>query len=666
MKLIKIFSFIVLLLIMILGFSVMSQARVMMTAMVDRFNFNVLPTATFTVDDWLSNPNLWTLIIQGDKKIIDLQVEVSISSTQYPLPDDPIATGTISVIGPTKSFQKELLAGVPFYLNNTMFQEGKGQVSGGDWSEDFVRRVMEIGYLPEDWYYLSFIIVKGTYSDGTPFTGDDLQVIQEEIEIRNPLPPELMTPEENSDDVVSIPRFTWQRPVVTDLTMVNRIGIQIFYTISLWKMFEDDGSILSEEEAITRIPIWIIENLPTEAVDFDPGSSREDLVSGRKYCWQVQAFDGLGRYISQTNEGKSDAWQFTVQFSPPGLNDPQTFFPLVVTWMPAQAGGSQVYYRIRIDEDPEFVNPYEETGIVMTSFTYPDDAPPLQRGTVYYFEVQTTDDSNIALGEPDQISFELPPVEVDLMSPDDGIVSPSLKPAFSWAGNSQYYVVTVYDETGDRTYSSSGIGDTRWIYDGAPLRQGVNYIWNVTPTNQYGDPIGDTSETWGFTLPSQNQASLVSPVNESIDTILPTFVWNEIPPTPSGKVVYNLTIMDSEENIVHQATATEAQYQYPPDAELLRYASRFTWSIVAGIEGTSATWESTSAWFTTPFIVMEGETVTMEDLSNALKVVMSDFPDYAEFENKILVSMSDESGPITPNQLIEIINTYKIIQVIVK
>ena len=547
-----------------------------------------------------------------------------------------------------------------------MFQEGKGQVSGGDWSEEFMDKVMEIGYLPEGWYYLSFIITKGTYSDGTPFTGDDLKVIKEEIEIKNPLPPELMTPEEDSDDVVSIPRFTWQRPVVTDLTMVNRTGIQIFYTLKLWKMFEDDGSILSEEEAITRVPIWIVENLSTEAVDFDPGSSREDLISGRRYSWQVQAFDGLGRYISQTNEGKSDVWQFTVQFSPPSLNDPQTFFPLVVTWMPAQAGGSQVYYRIRIDEDPEFVNPYEETGLVMTSFTYPDDAPALQRGTIYYFEVQTTDDSNIPLGEPDQISFELPPVEVALMSPDDGIVSPSLKPAFSWTGNSQYYVVTIYDETSDRTYSSSGVGDTRWIYDGEPLRQGASYIWNVTPTNQYGDPIGDTSETWSFTLPSQNQASLVSPVNENIDTILPTFVWNEIPPTPDGKVVYNLTIMDSEENIIHQATTSEVQYQYPSDAEFLRYASRYTWSIVAGIEGTSSTWESSSAWFTTPFVVVEGETVTMDDLNEALKVVMADFPEYAELADKILISITDESGSITPTQLMEIINTFKIIQVVIK
>ena len=198
MKLIKIFSVIILL--MILGFSTMSQARVMMTAMVNRFNFDVLPTATFTVDDWLSNPNLWTLIIQSDKKVINLQVEVSISSSQYPL----IARGIISAIGP-KGFQAELLAGAPFYLNNTMFNEGKGQVSGGDWSQEFVDKVMEIAYLPEGWYSLSFSIVNGTYSDGTPFTGDDLQIIEEEIEIKNPLPPELMTPEEDSDDVVLSP-----------------------------------------------------------------------------------------------------------------------------------------------------------------------------------------------------------------------------------------------------------------------------------------------------------------------------------------------------------------------------------------------------------------------------------------------------------------------------
>jgi len=658
MKLIKIFSVLVLLLALILGFTAVAQARVMMTASVNEFSFSILPTAMFTVDDWLSNPNLWVLTIQSDKTVSNMEINVYISSNQF----DPIAMGTVTVIGPN-GFQDELLAGMPFYLNNTMVQEGKAQVSEGDWSEEFVDEVLRIGYLPEGWYYLRFSVSGGTYSDGTAFSGDeDFPVRDEEIEIRNPSPPELMTPGDGSDDVYSIPHFTWQRPVVSDLTRVSAAGIQIFYNIKVWKMFEDNGTPIVEEDAITRIPIWSVENLPTEAADFDPGTSREELMVGRKYCWQVQAFDGQGRYISQTNEGKSDVWDFTVQFEGPEIGEP-ILASLTVNWTPAQAGGSQVYYTVRIADNPEYTYAYKQTGIVLNSFTYPANAPSLQRGVTYYFQVQTTDDDFLPIGEPDEITFVLPPVSVDLASPADGSVLPTITPACTWSGTGVYYVVTIYDEESDWTYSSISVQDTRWAYDGDSLNLGASYMWNVTPTNQFGDRIGNTSQTWRFTLPAEGQATLVSPVNETVDTVFPTFVWDEVPAEDDEEVSYNLVIIDNNENVIHTASVTEVQYQYPEDAEILRYASKYLWNISAEIGGTEAATQSSSAWFTTPFIIPEGETITMEEAGEALKMVMSDYPEFAEFENKVLQDISDESGPITPMRLIEIIDSFRILSV---
>ncbi|MFC1551263.1 hypothetical protein ACFL6P_01735 [Candidatus Latescibacterota bacterium] len=661
MKVIKIFSVVILLLSMVIGFATVTQARVMMTATINEFSFSVLPTATFTVDDWLSNPNLWTLQISTDRNIMNMKVKLSVTT---PTQGEPIAEGTVTAIGPG-GIQELLPAGGTFVLNNTMFTDrgGNDSIDDGSFSDDFVDKVLEIGYLPEGMYVFEFRIVSGFYSNGQEFTADDFEVETGEIEVNNPLPPELMTPDQDSDDVVSIPRFTWQRPAVTDLSKINGVGIQILYSLKLWRMFEDDGSILSEEEAINRIPIWQVDNFMGEAIDFDPGTSREDLISGRKYCWQVQAFDGQGRFISQTNEGKSDAWVFTVQFSPPALNEPQTFFPLAVSWSPASTGGGQVYYRIRIAEDPDFTSAYEEMGLMMTSYNYPSDAPALQRGTVYYFEVQTTDDSDIPLGEPEMISFEIPPVEVSLMSPDDGSDSPSRTPTFTWTGNSDFYVVSIYDEASDRTNTSSEIAETRWIYEGEELQQGATYVWTVTPTNENGDPIGDSSEAWSFTLPSQNEASLISPVNEAIETILPLFTWNEIPPSPNQRIVYTISIMDSDDTVIHEATVSEAQYQYPQDAAQLEYSSRFTWMIVAQIEGAAASWESSIAWFSTPFVVVAGEDVSMDSMNEALQVVMGDFSEFDEFADMVLSSISDETGPLTAEQLVEIINDYKIVQV---
>ena len=56
----------------------------------------------------------------------------------------------------------------------------------------------------------------------------------------------------------------------------------------------------------------------------------------------------------------------------------------------------------------------------------------------------------------------------------------------------------------------------------------------------------------------------------------------------------------------------------------------------------------------------------MEEVEAALKMVMSDYPEFSEFEDKILQSISDESGPITPEQLMEIISDYNIIEVSVQ
>ncbi len=658
MKLIKIFFVLVLSLTLILGFSAITQARVMLTASVNNFSFSILSTATFTMDDWLSNPNLWILTIQSDKTVSNMQIEVYISSNQF----NPIASGTVTVIG-RKGFQDELLAGMSFYLNNTMVQEGKKQVDGGDFSEEFVDEVMRIGFLPEGWYYLRFSVIGGTYSDGTGFSGDDdFQVAEEEIEIKNPSPPELMTPEDMSDDAYSIPHFTWQRPVVSDLTRVSAAGIQIFYDIKLWKMFEDNGTPIVEEDAITRIPIWSVENLPTESADFDPGTAREELMVGRKYCWQIQAFDGLGRFISQTNEGKSDVWDFTVQFEGPEIGEP-ILASLTVNWTPAQAGGALVYYTVSIADNPDYSDAYVQDGIVMTTFTYPDDEQPLQRGITYYFQVQTTDENISSIGEPDQITFVLPSIEVELASPDDGTVLPTNTPAFTWSGNGMYYVAAIYDEESDWTYSSVSVRGTRWVYDGEPLNRGSGYMWNVTPTNQFGDQIGNASETWRFTLPVEGQATLVSPVNETVDTVFPTFVWDEIPVEGDEEVSYNLVIMDNNENVIHTASVTETQYQYPQDAEMLRYIAKYSWNIMAEIGGTEADTQSSSAWFTTPFIIPEGETITLEEAGEALKMVLSDYPEFAEFEDKVLQSINDESGPITPTQLIEFINTFRILSV---
>ncbi len=664
MKLIKRFSVPILLLVILTCMPAMTGARVLMTGSVNAPVFSIMPTATFTVDDWLSNPNLWIITVSntGPQTVTYMVMEIYIRSAQY----DPISEGWLRIVGPSKAYVDELSAGQSYLINNTMIQEGAVEMTSGAWSSEFKDEVLRIGYLPEGTYNMRFSL-SGKYSDGTSFGDEndpdrDMLVVEEEIDIKNPPPPELVSPDDMSMDVVSIPRFAWQRPNVTDLSMVNNTIINVNYTLRLWKMFGDDGTVLEEEEAINRIPIWELSGLSSEAVDFDPNDSREELISGRKYCWQIQAFDGLGRFISQTNEGKSDVWELTIQFRAPVLSEPR-FPKFTIDWTPAQAGGGQVYYRVRIDEEPDFPSPFRKRLIVATSFTYPDDAPALEHGTIYYFEVQTTDDNNIPLGEPVMTSFELPPIEVQLLSPEDGGITPTDTPVFIWKGTSEHYTVTVFDVESDWSYSAVGVVDNRWVYDGEPLLPGATYSWNVTPTNEFNDPIGPATESRTLSLSSETQVTILSPVNNNIDTILPAFSWNEVTAGPGAQVMYRINIMNNNGSVVHSAEVTTTQYTYPEDAEILSYASRYTWTVSAESEGAEVGTVSSEAWFVTPFVVAEGGALSMDALNDAISVVLSGFSEYEAFKGKILAGMSDETGPITPEQLMEIISTFVIVKV---
>ena len=73
---------------------------------------------------------------------------------------------------------------------------------------------------------------------------------------------------------------------------------------------------------------------------------------------------------------------------------------------------------------------------------------------------------------------------------------------------------------------------------------------------------------------------------------------------------------------------------------------------------------SEPASFTTPFTAPGEEVVaTMEQISQMILMVLEDYPQLAEFQDKVLTSISDESGPLTPSGFLELFETYKIVKV---
>jgi len=292
MKLLRMLSAVVLVLPMLMVAPKIPQARVMMVGSISDFFMDVRSTASFTVDDWLNTPGMFTITVSnGDTKTVKrARISIEISSSVY----GTVLTGVLTVVDsqrPDKAFLEEMRSGQTFTVNNTMINEDSDEMSGGDWSQEFKDEVLRIGALPEGTYTMKFTLEGYYESSNDPI--EEGNIIDSSMDIKNPTPPELMVPDDMSDDVVTVPRFAWQRPLVSDLTGVNpnRV-IMIYYNITLWRMFGTDGSVISEEDAIQRVPIWKFDGLNTESIDFDPNSSWEELIPGRKYCWQVQAVDG--------------------------------------------------------------------------------------------------------------------------------------------------------------------------------------------------------------------------------------------------------------------------------------------------------------------------------------------------------------------------------------
>jgi len=126
---------------------------------------------------------------------------------------------------------------------------------------------------------------------------------------------------------------------------------------------------------------------------------------------------------------------------------------------------------------------------------------------------------------------------------------------------------------------------------------------------------------------------------------------------------YTIIIEDENGSAIHTATVTSTTYQYPQDAPELGWATLYLWSVNAELNNAEIGRRSERASFTTPFAPAGTVEATMENIGQMIKLVLSDYPQYASFLEKVLISISDESGPVTPEAFMELFETYKIISV---
>lgn len=249
----------------------------------------------------------------------------------------------------------------------------------------------------------------------------------------------------------------------------------------------------------------------------------------RIYYWRVRAigFCGSGQWSAG---GTGSPWSFEIITAPasPSLATPEDGAQvcesaIAFDWYGV---GDATSYRLRVDDDPEFLSPAIDIGTSSTDYT----PPTTLTLDTYYWQVNASNmcgaGSWSTARQFDVITTTIAPA---LQLPANGSSSCDDTPTFDWSDtagatgyhiqiddNSSFSSPVVISTTANSTYTPA-----------SPLPAGVLY-WRVLTENQCGD--GPWSVTWSVNiLAPPSGPALLAPPNGSLtcDTT-PTFDWADV------------------------------------------------------------------------------------------------------------------------------------------
>lgn len=591
-------------------------------------DYELLRTATVTLDDWDSHPHLWCLTVQSDSVLTRAYIHFQLSSTRY---------GEISR-GNTEFFAVEGNT----VKCNTDFTTLYGEETNPTF-EDELRRIQR---LPADTYTLHFELWDGgTNPSANRYReprGRRLTARTESVPIVHPSAPRLIRPADGSTTGL-FPVFQWQRSEVRG-PLTGEKPLRISYTLRVHRMFDGQGQPLSEEEAVAFPPIFEVTVINGSSVLFDPGEATESLQPGRTYAWQVKAVDEVNRPVGN-NEGRSRIFRFTPQFTPPRLSAPSGMPPTFV-WSEAQASGMSVSYALTLSADPAYAEGYVRRGLMGTSLVY--DGPPLMPGTVYYWKVQTTDGAGKPLGEAAEDQF----VASSLRLIEPVGKSSSLSPTFVWEPywGVEEYQIQVWTPRGDLLWTSV-VYDTHVAYGGdGPLEYDTSYRWTVEAVVG-GQPVGEGTEAT-FTTPSSAapQVALRSPLDVVVEDLTPRFVWEPV----EGAEQYTLRLFDETGKEIY-AVEVEATAYVLSTPTVLAGGRAYRWTVEPTLGRTSE-----MGTFYTPSLSFEERGMTFEEADRVLRTLLPDITDLQGFS---LVGARIDGVPASPDDLVRLLRRSRILSV---
>lgn len=200
------------------------------------------------------------------------------------------------------------------------------------------------------------------------------------------------------------------------------------------------------------------------------------------------------------------------------------------TW---SAASETDYYRITVDNDPNFLTPeIDFEPITTTTFNTPHNL--LALGTQYYWKVTAVNPLGSATSTPTIRSFFTPAVSPSAFSlnlPANGAMGTSTIPSFQWAlsVNADTYTLIVDDNSdfSSPAINVSGLVNPSYSAQGSPLLPNTVHYWKVTSTNTYGStastPVSASFTTVG--VPPGDFALVSPPDGPNVSTTGPTLTW---------------------------------------------------------------------------------------------------------------------------------------------
>jgi hypothetical protein len=323
------------------------------------------------------------------------------------------------------------------------------------------------------------------------------------------------------------------------------------------------------------------------------------------YYWRVSGLNAEGAIIGST----SDVGSFsTPSYTAPELTSPlsniSTSRPLFIWNGISGAAG----YSIQVSNNNSFTEILWETQLSGTSIVYGAENP-LAFNATYYWRVRGLNSEGEPLGQWSNTgSFNIVTTNiVNLISPVNSDVY-TLTPTLTWEAlnGAAKYGVWIYanEELSSLMWSTNQITGTSVSYpsQGAPsLAFGSSYYWRAVALDVNGNPLGDPSTPARFTVSSTLVPVLLSPVNETVSNLTPTFNWEAIEGVSrfriqvSANETFNLILWDNNNVSVNSAV-------YPSSGvQPLQYALSYYWRVSSLNDAGIALGDfSAPAQFTTP------------------------------------------------------------------